>query len=195
MDLFTMSKFAPIAIGFFGLGTGYLIWGGSALFGVPKSDSTHDQTIGIWGIWMPGFMQFLTGVYLMIGLTWFQVFTNDPGLYMAALAFTAYGVHWFAMGQRRIKGYESQADGWMAIAFLAISVLGLIIFFMAGGYGVGILFIGLTLIYLTEIPAKFASSLGLARLTGLWQLLTGIWLLYLTYATVFNTVLKQHWWM
>lgn len=190
-----MSKFAPVAIGFFGLATGYMIWGGSALFGMPGKDKTHDQTIGLWGIWMPGFMQFLTGVYLMIGLTWFQVFTNDPGLYMAALAFTAYGVHWFAMGYRRLKGFDSQADGWMAVAFTAISFLGLLIFFMSGGYGVGILFIGLTLIYLTEIPGKFSGSPSLERLVGLWQFLTGIWLLYLTYATVFNTVLKQHWWM
>lgn len=195
MDLFTMSKFPPIAIGFFGLGTGYLIWGGQALFGVPKLDSTQNQTIGIWGIWMPGFMQFLTGIYLMVGLTWFQVFTNDPALYMASLAFTAYGVHWFAMGHRRYKGFDSQADGWMALAFLIISVLGLLIFFMDGGYGVGILFIGLTLIYLTEIPAKFNGSAALGRLVGLWQFLTGLWLMYLTYATVFNTVLHKHWWM
>ncbi len=40
---------------------------------------------------MPGFMQFITGVYLFLGLTLFGTFTAAP-LYMAALAFTAYGV-------------------------------------------------------------------------------------------------------
>ena len=37
---------------------------------------------------MPGFMQFLTGVYLFGGLTLFGTF-KTPSLYMAALAFTA----------------------------------------------------------------------------------------------------------
>jgi succinate-acetate transporter protein len=57
------------------------------------------------------------------------------------------------------------------------------------------LFIGLTLIYLIEIPVKFTGSAGLARLTGLWQLLTGIWLMYLTYATAINLSLGAHWWL
>jgi hypothetical protein len=35
---------------------------------------------------MPGFMQFITGVYLFVGLTWLGSF-KDPLLYMAALAF------------------------------------------------------------------------------------------------------------
>jgi hypothetical protein len=42
---------------------------------------------------MPGFMQFLTGISLLIGLTWFNVFattkdgpSNTSPLYMAALA-------------------------------------------------------------------------------------------------------------
>jgi hypothetical protein len=50
---------------------------------------------------MLGFMQFLTGVYLLIGLTWFNVFGDVAPLYMAGLAFTAYGIHWFAMAHRR----------------------------------------------------------------------------------------------
>jgi hypothetical protein len=33
---FASSPFVPIAIGFFGLGTGYLVWGGRALFDLPK---------------------------------------------------------------------------------------------------------------------------------------------------------------
>src|SRR5882762_5685470 len=59
---FASSPFWPIAIGFFGLGTGYFIWGGQALFGYPKAGPEVDRTMGMWGFWMPGFCQFLTGV-------------------------------------------------------------------------------------------------------------------------------------
>ena len=41
---------------------------------------------------MPGFMQFITGVYLLVGLTWFNVFGKEAPLCMAGLAFTAYGI-------------------------------------------------------------------------------------------------------
>ena len=68
---FASSPFVPVAIGFFGLGTGYFIWGGQALFGFPKTSPEVNRTLGLWGFWMPGFMQFLTGIYLLTGLTWF----------------------------------------------------------------------------------------------------------------------------
>ena len=90
---FASSPFVPVAIGFFGLGTGYFIWGGQALFGFPKSSPEVNRTLGLWGFWMPGFMQFLTGIYLLTGLTWFNVFGKAAPLYMASLAFTAYGIH------------------------------------------------------------------------------------------------------
>src|SRR6266481_5958703 len=107
---FASSPFVPVAIGFFGLGTGYFIWGGQALFAVPKSSPEVNRTLGLWGFWMPGFMQFLTGVYLTIGLTWFGVFERDSPLYMAAVAFTAYGIHWFVMAHRRYVGASSEPD-------------------------------------------------------------------------------------
>ena len=50
-------SFLPIAIGFFGLGTGYLIWGGQALFELPATSPEVNKTLGMWGFWMPGFMQ------------------------------------------------------------------------------------------------------------------------------------------
>jgi hypothetical protein len=34
---FATSPFWPVAIGFFGLGTGYFLWGGQVLFGYPKA--------------------------------------------------------------------------------------------------------------------------------------------------------------
>jgi len=43
---------------------------------------------------------------------------------MAGLAFTAYGIHWFAMAHRRYIEASAGPDGWMAIAFLFLSILG-----------------------------------------------------------------------
>jgi len=36
----THSPFVPVATGFFGLGADYFVWGGQALFGFPKSNTT-----------------------------------------------------------------------------------------------------------------------------------------------------------
>jgi hypothetical protein len=71
------------------------------LAGYPRRDRRLDVTTGIWGIWVTGFLQFLTGVILFAGLTWFDSFNARP-LYMAAVAFTAYGVHWWAIGMARV---------------------------------------------------------------------------------------------
>ncbi len=46
-------------IGFFGLGVQYFLWGGQALFGFPKSTPEVNRSVGLWRIWMPGFMQLL----------------------------------------------------------------------------------------------------------------------------------------
>jgi hypothetical protein len=185
----THSPFVPVAIGFFGLGAGYFVWGGQALFDFPKSTPDVNRTMGMWGFWMPGFLQFLTGVYLIIGLTWFDVFGNAAPLYMAGLAFTAYGIHWFAMAHRRYIGSSSAPDGWIAIAFLFLSALGLDVFFRVGDSQVMLIFVGLTLIYLVEIPTRFLSWNTGARLVGLFQLVTGIWLMYCTYATATHLAL------
>src|ERR1700741_4551590 len=181
---FAASRFVPVAIGFFGLGTGYFIWGGQALFGFPRTSQEVNRTMGMWGFWMPGFMQFITGVYLIVGLTWFDVFGNAAPLYMAGLAFTAYGIHWFAMAHRRYIGSSSAPDAWIAIAFLFLSVLGAYVFFRAGDTTVMLIFVGLTLIYLVEIPTRFLSWGTGGRLVGLLQLATAIWLMYCTYSTV-----------
>ena len=44
-----------------------------------------------------------------------------------------------------------------------------------------------------EITARFGVFHG-QRLVGLWQVFTEIWLMYLTYGTVFNIALDRHWW-
>ena len=192
---FSASPFVPIAIGFFGLGTGYFIWGAQALFDFPRTSPEVNRSLGLWGFWMPGFMQFLTGIYLLTGLTWFNVFHSAPPLYMAGLAFTAYGIHWFAMAHRRYIDSSTQPDGWMAIAFLFLSLLGVDVFRRAGDIPVMIIFIGLTLIYATEIPARlFSWRLGL-RIIGLFQLMTGAWLMYCTYAITVDLALGAKAWI
>ncbi len=186
------SPFPPLAVGFMGLGTGYLIYGPQELFGFPKRDASVDFAVGMWGIWMPGFMQFITGVYLFLGLTLFGTFTA-PLLYMAALAFTAYGVHWFAIGWNRLHQADPRANVGMTIAFTLISVLGIIVFFKGGDAPVGGLFIGLTGVYVTD----FFASLGLGRLSvlgrqglGFFHIGTGLWLMYLLFADILNAALK-----
>ena len=121
------SSFPPLAVGFFGLGTGYLIWGPQELVGYPKRDPGVDSGTGIWGIWMPGFMQFFAGVYLFAGLALFGTF-KTPALYMAALAFTAYGVHWFAIGWNRVRRTDPRVNLGMTVAFTLISILGIVVF-------------------------------------------------------------------
>jgi hypothetical protein len=192
---FASSSFWPIAIGFFGLGTGYFIWGGQGLFGYPKSSPEVDRTMGMWGFWMPGFCQFLVGVYLIVGLTWFGVFTNAAPLYMAGLAFTVYGIHWFAMAHRRYIGSSAAPDGWMAISYLFVSILGAYVFGKAGDVPVLIVFIGLTLIYLVEIPTRLAGWGPGSRLGPLFQCLTGVWLMYCTWAVTVNLALGYKLWI
>jgi hypothetical protein len=187
------SPFPPLAVGFMGLGTGYLVYGTQELLGYPKRDERVDLATGIWGIWMPGFMQFITGVYLFLGLTLFGTFTAAP-LYMAALAFTAYGVHWFALGWIRLRRADARANIGMTIAFLALSVLGIIVFFKSGDDPVGGLFIGLACVYVAEFFATLGPDVPRFRMAekvlGFFHLGTGLWLMYLVFAVVLNFVLK-----
>jgi len=192
---FASSPFVPIAIGFFGLATGYLVWGGQELFRLPEASPEVNKTMGLWGFWMPGFMQFIAGTYLFAGLTWFNVFGNAAPLYMAALAFTAYGVHWFAMAHRRYVGSSAQPDGWMAIAFLFLSLLGVLVFDRAGDIPVMIIFVGLTLVYAAEIPTRLFLWERGGRVVAFFQFITGFWLLYCTYAITVNVALGAKAWI
>jgi hypothetical protein len=188
------SAYPPLAVGFMGLGTGYLIYGPQELFGYPKRDARVDFATGMWGIWMPGFMQFITGVYLFLGLTLFGTFTAAP-LYMAALAFTAYGVHWFAIGWNRLHQADPHVNVGMTVAFTFISILGVIVFFKAGDEAVGILFCGLTAIYVSDFFASLGSDIGRLgslgeKALGAFHLATGFWLFYLLYEDILNTIFK-----
>jgi len=219
---FPVSAFPPLAVGFFGLGTGYLIYGPQELFGFPRRSPKVDLATGFWGVWMPGFMQFITAIYLFAGLAWFHSFTAPP-LYMAALAFMAYGVHWWAIGMGRALGGDARPNAFMSIAFTIISALGIVVFFHHNtDQGVGGLFIGLTCIYVSDFfasllpappPAPTASAQagsetpagrratrpmlgGLGeRALGFFHLGTGIYLMYLTWAAALNFAAGFHVWL
>ncbi len=183
----------PLAVGFFGLGIGYLVFGGSGLFKYPKeSNERVNHAMGMWGIWMPGFMQFLAGTYLFLGLTVFDAFRSSPILYMAALAFTSYGVHWFALGYNKYKNSDSTVDGFMAIGFLWISITGATVFYLGHDMAVMILFILLSFVYISDIPASLKQSAIWARTKAFFQFITGFWLMYLMFAATMNFALGYH---
>ena len=193
--VFPPSAFPPLALGFFGLGTGYLIYGPQELAGWPERDERVDRASGvwgIWGIWLPGFCQFVTGIILFIGLTWLQVFTGSPPLYMAALAFSAYGIHWFALGWNRYRGNDARTNAGMSVAFMVISAVGANVFFKVGDWPVGLLFLGLFGVYFFDFFASIGVPLG-ERGLGLFHVATGGWLMYLTYAVAVDFALGYHW--
>ncbi|HKC28844.1 MAG TPA: hypothetical protein VKB75_12605 [Jatrophihabitans sp.] len=207
---FASSAFPPLALGFFGLGTGYLIWGPRELLGWPKpververalgdervdrplAAERLDRSLGVWGIWLPGFCQFVTGVILFVGLTWLQVFTDNPALYMAALAFSAYGIHWFAIGWNRYRGNDPRTNAGMCVAFMVISALGATVFFKVKDWPVGLLFLGLFGVYFFEFFATLRVPFA-ERFLGLVRTATGGWLMYLTYAVVVDLAIGYHW--
>jgi hypothetical protein len=193
MDVtFAASGFPPLALGFFGLGVGYLIYGPQELAGWPRRDDRVDRATGVWGIWMPGFCQFVTGIILFIGLTWFQVFSHDPVLYMAALAFTAYGIHWFAIGWNRYRINDPRPNAGMSVGYMVISAIGATVFFKAGDWPVGLLFLGLFAVYFSDFFASIGVGLG-ERALGFFHLATGGWLMYLTYAVAVDLAIGYHW--
>jgi hypothetical protein len=196
---FAQSAFVPIAIGFFGLGTGYLIYGPQELFGFPKRTASVNLGTGVWGLAMPGFMQFLAAVYIWVGLAWFGSFRTTV-LYTTAVAFTAFGVHWFALGYNRLRSTDPTPTAFMAIAFILLSILGIISFLDAHDAPVAGLFIGLTGVYVSEIFASLKAELGRLgevgeRSLGFFHLGTGLWLIYLTFAAVLNTSNGFHLWL
>ena len=105
----------------------------------------------------------------------------------------------------------------MSVSFICLSVLGIIVFFDAGDAPVGGLFIGLTLVYISDFfaslfaqvapsatpggpvvtsppaPSKLAtlSERG-ERALGFFHLGTGLWLIYLTFAVVLNIASDMH---
>jgi hypothetical protein len=114
---------------------------------------------------------------------------------MAALAFTAFGVHWFALGWNRLRATDPRVNVGMTIAFLLISILGIIIFFKVSDAPVAGVFIGLACVYATEFFASLKPDLPVLggraeRVLGFFRLGTAFWLMYLVFAVALNFILK-----
>jgi hypothetical protein len=60
------------------------------------------------------------------------------------------------------------------------------VFFHAGVWPVGLLFVGLTWVYVSDFFASIGMAIG-ERSLGLAHVVTGLWLMYLTVATILNT--------
>jgi hypothetical protein len=99
------------------------------------------------------------------------------------------------MAHRRYIDSNAQLDGWMAIAFLFLSLLGVDVFRRAEDIPVMIIFVGLALIYATEIPTRLLSWSRGGRVIGLFQFATGFWLMYCTYAITVNLALGAKIWI
>jgi hypothetical protein len=201
------SAFPPLALGFFGLGTGYLIYGPQELFGWPAKSEKVDMGTGVWGIWLPGFCQFVAGTILFLGLGLFpgtfadhtaNGLASSSPLYMAAFAFSAYGIHWFGIGWNRYRGTDARANTGMTVGYTVISVMGVVVFFDVGDWPVGLVFVGLTAIYVCDFfasaltPGKTLHTWGLRGL-GCFHLITGVWLLYCAFAAAVNMSLGFNW--
>ena len=99
------------------------------------------------------------------------------------------------MSFRRYIDSSAQPDGWMAIAFLFLSILGADVFRRAGDIPVMLIFVGLTLIYAIEIPTRLLSRNSGGGLVGLFQFIAGIWLMYCTYALTVSLELGAKTWV
>jgi hypothetical protein len=103
-------------------------------------------------------------------------------------------VHWFALGWIRLRRADARANIGMTVAFLALSVLGIIVFFKAGDDPVGGLFIGLACVYAAEFFATLVPDVPrlrpAGRVLGFFHLGTGLWLIYLVFAVALDFILK-----
>jgi len=189
------SHYVPAVIGFFGLGTGLLIWGGVDLFGIPPAGEDTSKALVLWAVFIPGLVQFIVGLVLIIGLTWLNVFGYAKPLFFASLAFLLFGLQWIVVGLGTLKGAAIVPDGWMAIPYALLSILGLIIFANVSDIPVMLVFVGLTLIHLNMIPTRFGIFKQGQKVGGVIELLLGLWIMYLTYAIILDKVLNYKLWM
>ena len=85
----------------------------------------------------------------------------------------------------------------MSVAFLLLSILGIIVFFSVHDNPVGGPFIGLAGVYATEFFASMSPGqprivrLG-ERASGTFRIGTGLWLMYLTFVTALNFILNYN---
>lgn len=80
----------------------------------------------------------------------------------------------------------------MAVPFALLSLLGTVIFFHLGAAMGAILFLLMTLIYLTGIPTRMSHWEYGNRLAGFLEVLAALWLLYLTFFLIAHIVIGAH---
>jgi len=80
----------------------------------------------------------------------------------------------------------------MSVAFSVISAMGIVVFFKVHDWPVGLLFIGLLAIYVSDFFAAIGMAIG-ERALGLFQLVTGAWLMYLAFAVAVDFSIGCHW--
>jgi len=101
------------------------------------------------------------------------------------------------------QGADARPNGFMSIPFVIISVLGLTVFYRAGGWPVGVLFTGLALVYVAEFFASFKLGVTVAadgeestnvgeKALGVVHVVVGAWLMYLTVATTLDITSGFH---
>ncbi|MCW2645180.1 MAG: hypothetical protein JWP07_1289, partial [Pseudonocardiales bacterium] len=66
------------------------------------------------------------------------------------------------------------------------------VFFHAGDWPVGLLFVGLVLVYVSDFFVALGVKL-FERVLGLVHVLTGLWLMYLMFAVALNFAAGFHW--
>jgi hypothetical protein len=98
------------------------------------------------------------------------------------------------MGWNRLRRADARVNAGMTVAFLLISILGIIVFFNVGDDPVGGLFVGLTCVYAMDFFASLKPDLPKLggwgeRALRFFHLGTGLWLMYLMFAAVLNYVL------
>jgi hypothetical protein len=80
----------------------------------------------------------------------------------------------------------------MSVGFTTISALGILVFFHAGDWPVGLLFVGLAVVYVADFLVAVGAGVA-ERLLGLAHVLTGLWLMYLMFAVTVNFAAGYHW--
>ena len=109
---FAVRRFGPSRLAFSEtLGPGYFIVG---LFSViPKPEPRSRpliQTMGMWGFWMARFLPIPHQALSHCGIERDLTSLDNPApLYMAGLAFTVYGIHWFSDGVSPLHRVERRA--------------------------------------------------------------------------------------
>ena len=182
----------PLGLVFFGLGTGYLIFAPQELLGFPACDANVDPANGVRDFWMRWFCQFVNGMLVPIGLSWFPVFKGSP-VYAAGIITSLFGSHWFAMDYTRMRRSDPRLDGFMEIACFLVSLLGSIVFLRAGDWSVWLLFSGLMAIYVADFFVSFGRGLpGSVKTMEFLHIVTGLWLMYLTFAIVLDLSSGMH---